>query len=209
MNIKLTYSGTLAGCYLIKNYGFSAPEAIGWIRICRPGSVIGPQQQFLLDFEAEIHRSYYSYFDYQPQSTNQHNHNNRIHYHYHHSNNNNLNSYDNSIQSNNQQMRLKTSNKPRISKPNHFEPRSAVGTSNKKKRNIRLRTAVPPTPDEYSCNFYKNDEHFRNDEMNFNEKSQNHHNLLNIKAVGITPTVPQPRKIKRAMAAPRRTPRKL
>ena len=39
---------------MIKNYGFSAPEAIGWIRICRPGSIIGLQQQFLIDYDRSI-----------------------------------------------------------------------------------------------------------------------------------------------------------
>ncbi|XP_060777521.1 cell division cycle 14Aa isoform X1 [Neoarius graeffei] len=40
-------TGTLIGCYLMKHYCFTAAEAIAWIRICRPGSVIGPQQNFL------------------------------------------------------------------------------------------------------------------------------------------------------------------
>uniref|UniRef100_A0A8P4KIW6 protein-tyrosine-phosphatase n=1 Tax=Dicentrarchus labrax TaxID=13489 RepID=A0A8P4KIW6_DICLA len=40
-------TGTLIGCYLMKHYRFTAGEAIAWIRICRPGSVIGPQQNFL------------------------------------------------------------------------------------------------------------------------------------------------------------------
>ncbi|XP_077390308.1 dual specificity protein phosphatase CDC14AB isoform X2 [Festucalex cinctus] len=40
-------TGTLIGCYLMTRYRFSAAEAIAWIRICRPGSVIGPQQNFL------------------------------------------------------------------------------------------------------------------------------------------------------------------
>ncbi|EDV23417.1 uncharacterized protein TRIADDRAFT_27920 [Trichoplax adhaerens] len=40
-------TGTLLGCYLMKHYRFTASEAIGWLRICRPGSVIGPQQHFL------------------------------------------------------------------------------------------------------------------------------------------------------------------
>ncbi|CAL8251805.1 unnamed protein product [Merluccius merluccius] len=40
-------TGTLIGCYLMKHYHFTAPETISWIRICRPGSVIGPQQHFL------------------------------------------------------------------------------------------------------------------------------------------------------------------
>jgi hypothetical protein len=29
----------------------TAPEVISWMRICRPGCVIGPQQQFLQDLE--------------------------------------------------------------------------------------------------------------------------------------------------------------
>ena len=33
--------------YLMKHYHIPAPAFIGWIRICRPGSVLGPQQQFL------------------------------------------------------------------------------------------------------------------------------------------------------------------
>lgn len=40
-------TGTLIGSYVIKNYRFPAPDFIGWIRICRPGSVLGPQQQYL------------------------------------------------------------------------------------------------------------------------------------------------------------------
>lgn len=40
-------TGSLIGCYLMKHYRFTAGEAIAWIRICRPGSVIGPQQNFL------------------------------------------------------------------------------------------------------------------------------------------------------------------
>jgi len=40
-------TGTLIGCYLMKHYKFTAPEAIAWTRIARPGSVIGPQQHYL------------------------------------------------------------------------------------------------------------------------------------------------------------------
>ncbi|CAF0934947.1 unnamed protein product [Didymodactylos carnosus] len=40
-------TGTLIGCYLMKHYKFTAAEAIAWLRICRPGSVIGPQQNYL------------------------------------------------------------------------------------------------------------------------------------------------------------------
>uniref|UniRef100_A0A3B5RF16 protein-tyrosine-phosphatase n=1 Tax=Xiphophorus maculatus TaxID=8083 RepID=A0A3B5RF16_XIPMA len=42
-------TGTLIACYLMKHFRFTAAEAIAWIRICRPGSIIGPQQNFLED----------------------------------------------------------------------------------------------------------------------------------------------------------------
>uniref|UniRef100_A0A3P8X1M7 protein-tyrosine-phosphatase n=1 Tax=Cynoglossus semilaevis TaxID=244447 RepID=A0A3P8X1M7_CYNSE len=42
-------TGTLIGCYLMKHFRFTAAEAIAWIRICRPGSIIGAQQNFLED----------------------------------------------------------------------------------------------------------------------------------------------------------------
>jgi cell division cycle 14 len=31
-------TGTCIGCYLMKHYKFTAAEAIGWFRICRPGT---------------------------------------------------------------------------------------------------------------------------------------------------------------------------
>ncbi|XP_028269135.1 dual specificity protein phosphatase CDC14B isoform X4 [Parambassis ranga] len=40
-------TGTLIGCYMMKHYHLTAAEAIAWIRICRPGSIIGPQQNFV------------------------------------------------------------------------------------------------------------------------------------------------------------------
>lgn len=40
-------TGTLIGCYMMKHYRLTAAEAIAWIRICRPGSIIGPQQNFV------------------------------------------------------------------------------------------------------------------------------------------------------------------
>lgn len=43
-------TGSLIGCYAIRKHGFSPEDFIGWIRMCRPGSVLGPQQQFLVDF---------------------------------------------------------------------------------------------------------------------------------------------------------------
>ncbi|KAL1023192.1 hypothetical protein UPYG_G00037500 [Umbra pygmaea] len=47
-------TGTLIGCYLMKHYRFTAAEAIAWIRVCRPGSVIGPQQNFLEEKQAAM-----------------------------------------------------------------------------------------------------------------------------------------------------------
>ncbi|KZV73558.1 phosphatases II [Peniophora sp. CONT] len=40
-------TGTLIGAYLIWKYGFTASEAIAFMRIARPGCVVGPQQQFM------------------------------------------------------------------------------------------------------------------------------------------------------------------
>ncbi|KZP15142.1 phosphatases II [Athelia psychrophila] len=40
-------TGTLVGAYLIWKYGFTANEAIAFMRIVRPGSVVGPQQQYM------------------------------------------------------------------------------------------------------------------------------------------------------------------
>ncbi|XP_032660822.1 dual specificity protein phosphatase CDC14A isoform X3 [Chelonoidis abingdonii] len=40
-------TGTLIACYIMKHYRFTHAEVIAWIRICRPGSIIGPQQHFL------------------------------------------------------------------------------------------------------------------------------------------------------------------
>ncbi|XP_033109288.1 dual specificity protein phosphatase CDC14A-like, partial [Anneissia japonica] len=37
---------------MMKHYRFTAAEAIAWLRICRPGSVIGPQQHFMEDKQA-------------------------------------------------------------------------------------------------------------------------------------------------------------
>ena len=44
-------TGTLIALYMMKHHGFTAREAIGWLRIMRPGSVIGRQQQFLCEME--------------------------------------------------------------------------------------------------------------------------------------------------------------
>ena len=50
-------TGTLIALYMMKHHGFTAREAMGWLRIVRPGSVIGPQQQFLCEREALMRRS--------------------------------------------------------------------------------------------------------------------------------------------------------
>ncbi|KDN48207.1 phosphatases II [Tilletiaria anomala UBC 951] len=42
-------TGVLIGAYLIWKYGFNAPEAIAWMRVQRPGCVVGPQQQFVYE----------------------------------------------------------------------------------------------------------------------------------------------------------------
>ncbi|OQR75039.1 dual specificity protein phosphatase CDC14A-like [Tropilaelaps mercedesae] len=47
-------TGTLIACYIMKHYRFTAAEAIGWIRICRPGSVIGHQQHWLEEKQAYL-----------------------------------------------------------------------------------------------------------------------------------------------------------
>jgi len=40
-------TGTLIACYIMKHYNFDADESIAFLRIQRPGSVVGPQQYFL------------------------------------------------------------------------------------------------------------------------------------------------------------------
>ena len=49
-------TGTLIALYMMKHHGFSAREAMGWLRIVRPGSVIGEQQDFLCAREALMRR---------------------------------------------------------------------------------------------------------------------------------------------------------
>ncbi|XP_070563942.1 dual specificity protein phosphatase CDC14AB-like isoform X21 [Ptychodera flava] len=47
-------TGTLIACYMMKHYRFTAAECIAWLRTCRPGSVIGPQQHFLEEKQASM-----------------------------------------------------------------------------------------------------------------------------------------------------------
>ncbi len=37
-------TGSLIGCYVMKHWKWTAHETIAWLRICRPGSIIGHQQ---------------------------------------------------------------------------------------------------------------------------------------------------------------------
>jgi hypothetical protein len=39
---------------MMKHLGFTAREAIAWCRFCRPGSIVGPQQQFLVSIETAM-----------------------------------------------------------------------------------------------------------------------------------------------------------
>ena len=50
-------TGTLIALYMMQHYDFTAREAMGWLRVVRPGSVIGPQQQYLVDREAVMRRT--------------------------------------------------------------------------------------------------------------------------------------------------------
>lgn len=47
-------TGVLNACYLMKHYRVTANELIAWFRTCRPGTVIGPQQQFIKQMEPRM-----------------------------------------------------------------------------------------------------------------------------------------------------------
>ena len=49
-------TGTLIALYLMRSEGFTAREAMGWLRIMRPGSVVGEQQHYLCAVEAARER---------------------------------------------------------------------------------------------------------------------------------------------------------
>lgn len=49
-------TGSLIAMYAMKHYKFRAADFIGWIRIARPGSILGPQQQYLVDKESSMHQ---------------------------------------------------------------------------------------------------------------------------------------------------------
>jgi cell division cycle 14 len=46
-------TGTLIALYLMRSCGFGARDAMGWLRIMRPGSVIGEQQHYLCAVEQQ------------------------------------------------------------------------------------------------------------------------------------------------------------
>lgn len=45
-------TGSLICLYAMKHFGFPAAPFIGWIRVARPGSILGPQQNFLNQVES-------------------------------------------------------------------------------------------------------------------------------------------------------------
>ncbi|XP_050313364.1 dual specificity protein phosphatase CDC14C-like [Anthonomus grandis grandis] len=47
-------TGSLIACYIMKHWKFTAEECIAWIRICRPGSIIGHQQTWLKDKQKQL-----------------------------------------------------------------------------------------------------------------------------------------------------------
>lgn len=47
-------TGSLIALYCMKHYRIPAPYFIGWIRICRPGSILGPQQHYLPDMQEKM-----------------------------------------------------------------------------------------------------------------------------------------------------------
>jgi hypothetical protein len=50
----LEWTGTLIALYMMKHYGFTANSAMGWLRVCRPGSVIGSQQHYLAHMQHPV-----------------------------------------------------------------------------------------------------------------------------------------------------------
>ncbi|KAJ3034992.1 Dual specificity protein phosphatase cdc14a [Rhizophlyctis rosea] len=47
-------TGTLIAAYFMKHYKFTASEVISYLRIVRPGSVVGPQQNYLQSMQAKF-----------------------------------------------------------------------------------------------------------------------------------------------------------
>jgi len=49
-------TGTLIAAYIMKHYHFTASEVISWLRVARPGSVVGPQQNYLQSIQSAMWR---------------------------------------------------------------------------------------------------------------------------------------------------------
>ena len=47
-------TGSLIGCYVMKHWRWTAHETIAWLRICRPGSIIGHQQEWMEEKQPEM-----------------------------------------------------------------------------------------------------------------------------------------------------------
>jgi len=47
-------TGSLIALYCMKHFGFPPQAFIGWIRIARPGSILGPQQQYLNNMDRKM-----------------------------------------------------------------------------------------------------------------------------------------------------------
>lgn len=47
-------TGSLIALYCMKHFGFPPQAFIGWIRIARPGSILGPQQNYLCSMDARM-----------------------------------------------------------------------------------------------------------------------------------------------------------
>lgn len=47
-------TGTLIGLYAMMQHNFPARAFIGWCRMCRPGSIFGSQQRFLVEMESRM-----------------------------------------------------------------------------------------------------------------------------------------------------------
>ena len=54
-------TGTLIALWLMRLHGFTAREAMGWLRIMRPGSVIGEQQRYLCELAGPEHNGRHSF----------------------------------------------------------------------------------------------------------------------------------------------------
>jgi hypothetical protein len=54
-------TGTNIAAYMIKHYHYTAREATAWHRICRPGSIVGPQQHYLCTKEEQLRKDGVSY----------------------------------------------------------------------------------------------------------------------------------------------------